>query len=680
MGRKSKRKKLHKIPVPGENSEIKSAGVARRGPAPGFALFLVSMVRWGAYIALFAPLVVHASFIFPFVVPKTVYFWMLVEIIFAAWLLLAISNRQFRPRINAVSVTLGIFLLITILTSFTGINTERSFWSTFERMAGTINWIHLALFFSALAFTFRTLADWKKLLTASFIASSLVALIFLSQKIGIAIIPFDARSGATIGNSSFMAAYLLFNLFFGVWLFSAARDVRQKAAYGIGFVLLVLVMLYSTAYGAMLSMFGGLFIIFLFWLFFRAKIKLARGIALLFLVGAIFLGSIVIWGTFAQNKAVIGNMPYFFSDSGTIGARKVVWEMAWQGVKERPVLGWGPENFNVVFTKYFNPCLTLSECGNEVWFDRTHNVIFENLIHSGFVGLFSYLAIFAAALFAVFRWVFRDRKNWVLSGVVAAALGSYFVQNMLVFDMPSTYIMFALTLAFVGGVGSNVLGREKEPGKIKNPDMRMVPLIGVVVVYFLFSYGIQSLQAANWGVKISRGGLTASETMMLYEKGLSATPMGNRQTVEFFTIKLTKAIKKDEEQKMPVDLIYGVEKVMRETSEKNPLDFRHAIILGDFYVAARDRDPEFLAKGEETFKRAIELSPANQQGYMLLAKAYTFKKEYEKAEPLLLHSLELEPRYVGSHAALASLYELWGEEEKAEEFYKSAEELGYKRK
>ena len=99
---------------------------------------------------------------------------------------------------------------------------------------------------------------------------------------------------------------------------------------------------------------------------------------------------------------------------------------------------------------------------------------------------------------------------------------------------------------------------------------------------------------------------------------------------------------------MPVDLIYGVEKVMRETSEKNPLDFRHAIILGDFYVAARDRDPEFLAKGEETFKRAIELSPANQQGYMLLAKAYTFKKEYEKAEPLLLRSLELEPRYVGS--------------------------------
>jgi Tfp pilus assembly protein PilF len=65
---------------------------------------------------------------------------------------------------------------------------------------------------------------------------------------------------------------------------------------------------------------------------------------------------------------------------------------------------------------------------------------------------------------------------------------------------------------------------------------------------------------------------------------------------------------------------------------------------------------------------------------MLLAKAYTFKKEYEKAEPLLLHSLELEPRYVGSHTALASLYEIWGDEEKAEEFYKSAEELGYKRK
>ncbi len=393
-------------------------------------------------------------------------------------------------------------------------------------------------------------------------------------------------------------------------------------------------------------------------------------------VGAIFLTSIVAWGTLTQNEAVTGKLPYFFSNSGTIGARKVVWNMAWQGIKEKPIFGWGPENFNVVFTKYFNPCLTLSECGNEVWYDRTHNVILDNLIHSGFVGLFAYLAIFIAALWAVFKYALSDRSRWLFAGVFSAILASYFVQNLLVFDMPSTYIMFVLTLAFGSAMMSN---REEGAQDVKSPDMRLVPLVGVVLVYFLFSYGLQSLQAANWGVRISRGGLTVSETTRIYKKTLSITRLGNRQIVEFFTTKITDAVKQDKEQKIPLDFIQSVEKVMRETFAKNPLDFRHAIILGDLYISARDRDPEFLAKGEETLKRAIELSPTNQQGYTLLAQAHIFKKEYEKAEQLLLKAFDLEPKYVRSHVALANLYELWGDGKKAEEFYKSAEELGYKR-
>ena len=174
--------------------------------------------------------------------------------------------------------------------------------------------------------------------------------------------------------------------------------------------------------------------------------------------------------------------------------------------------------------------------------------------------------------------------------------------------------------------------------------------------------------------------MTAADTIRLYEKSLSASPLGNRQAVEFFTTNITGAIKKDEEQKIPIDFIYSVEKVMRETFEENPLDFRQAIILGDLYISARDRDPDFLARGEEIFKRAIELSPTNQQGYTLLAQTYIFKKEYEKAELLLQKAIELEPRYVRSHVALANLYEIWGKEDLAEEAYKKAEELGYKRK
>ena len=38
---------------------------------------------------------------------------------------------------------------------------------------------------------------------------------------------------------------------------------------------------------------------------------------------------------------------------GTIYGRIVIWKIAWQGFLERPLLGWGPENYSIVFSKYY---------------------------------------------------------------------------------------------------------------------------------------------------------------------------------------------------------------------------------------------------------------------------------------------------------------------------------------
>lgn len=664
MGRKSKRKKI-------EGAETKERKPV--GHDSGFALFLVEIIRWGAYIALFAPLVVHPGFFFPFVVPKTVFFWIFTEIIFAAWLLLAISNKQFRPKWTPILVTVLIFLAVTVATSFTGINIERSFWSTLERMAGTINWIHLTLFFFVLTSTFRSLSDWKKLASASFIAATIVSLIFLFQKIGISVIPFDTKDGATIGNSSFMAAYLLFNIFFGMWLIYRERLPQKQAFYGIGLALIVLTVFFATAHGAFLSMFGGFLIFFIAWLFFAQRVRFARPIAVSIFLACILIGSIISWGTLTQNKAVTGKLPSFFR-SASIGAREVVWNMAWQGVKERPILGWGPENFNAVFTKYFNPCLPLDKCGGEVWFDRTHNIILDNLIHSGIIGLMAYLSIFVSVLFMLWRKIFREPQNWFLPSALTAALLSYFIQNLIVFDMLNTYLMFFFVLAFAGSAVNFETGEEKKPA-LRDPFPLAAVIIGIILVYFFFSFGIQSFQIAHWGIKISRGGLSAQNTIELYKKSLSMGSLGNRQIVEFFTINVSDLLRKDKEKKVPAEFVMEVEKIMRKTAEENPHDFRHRILLGELYSVAREYSPEFLDKAEDSLKKAIDMSPTNQQGYTALAQVYIFKEEHEKALDLMQKSIDLEPAYGNSHWLLGRAYEVVGEKDKAEKAFARAKEL-----
>lgn len=674
MGRKSKRKKFKQAHIQTRDNSP-HGDLRSNGKSP--SVFLIEVIRWGAYLALFSSLVVHPSFFFPFVVPKAIFFWIFTEIIFASWLLLAISNKQFRPKWNPISIAFGVFLFVTILTSFTGVNVERSFWSTFERMAGTVNWIHLGLFFFVLTSVFRTIADWRKLLTTSFIASCIVALLFLVDRLGIAVIPFETRSGATIGNSSFMATYLLFNVFFGIWLLLKTKGEWQKIFYGTGLGGLVFSMLVSTAFGALTSMFGGFFIILLTWLFFKARFRYAKSIAVAFFLLGVFTFSIVAYGTMNQNKAIVSKLPYYFSDSGTIGARKVVWEMAVQGVKERPILGWGPENFNVVFTKHFNPCLVLSKCGGEVWFDRTHNVLFDQLIHSGIVGLLSYLAIFGAVFLSMWKIALHFRNEWVMSGVIIAVFASYFVQNLLVFDMPSSYIMFAFSLAFAGGMANIALLGKPEPkgAGLNIPKPFSIVMVGFLFIYFVFSFGIQSFQDANWGIVINRSSLSIDKKIELYKKSLSVSPLGNRQVPEFFTNNMVTVLNQDAE--IPADAVKEIGEIMEKIRAKNPLDFRHYLILGNYYAAAKKYDATYLDKSEELLKKAVELSPKNQQGYASLGQVYLMKGEIEKGIDMLKKVVELEPRYDNARITLADAYANTEKYKEAKELYEDLFEEGH---
>ena len=104
------------------------------------------IIEWGTYAALFTPLVFIKDYFFPFVVPKTIFFRIVVDIIFVAYILLAISNPKYRPRFNVLTIAVSVFLAILILTATTGVNFERSFWSTFERMTGLLTFFTYLLF------------------------------------------------------------------------------------------------------------------------------------------------------------------------------------------------------------------------------------------------------------------------------------------------------------------------------------------------------------------------------------------------------------------------------------------------------------------------------------------------------------------------------------------------------
>jgi O-antigen ligase len=142
----------------------------------------------------------------------------------------------------------------------------------------------------------------------------------------------------------------------------------------------------------------------------------------------------------------------------TTSTRFWVWQEAWKGFLERPVLGWGPENFTAVYDKYFDPRFFIPGQSTETWYDRAHSVFFDYLVETGIVGFLSYLSIFGVLGWEFFRPkrakaeapAREERAPSVVleRGLIVSLPVAYLVQGVAIFDVLPMYINIFLFVAF----------------------------------------------------------------------------------------------------------------------------------------------------------------------------------------------------------------------------------------
>jgi O-antigen ligase len=625
-----------------------------------------SIIQYGTYIALFAPLLINKSFFFPFVCPKTIFFRIMVDVIFSAYIVLAIFNKKYRPKVNSLFIVIALFLLILILTSVVGVNFERSFWSTFERMTGLLTFFHLFGFFIVLTSVFKKREDWEKILGVSIVVGVILSLYILLADTA------STRGGGTIGNTSFMAAYLLFDIFFAFILLLSKRDFARVFA-GASLFIMLPVLLASTCRAGIAAFFGGIFLLMLGYFIFSGKKSLKYLAIVIILILMIACGILVS----VQPDFLMEKIQTFLT---LMNPRLVVWEMSLQGWQERPLLGWGPENFNIVFNKHFHPCLFLTECGGEIWFDRAHNIVFDTLVASGLIGFLSYLSIFGVSIFLLLRKILRteDRKEIFVLLIMTVLLIVYFVQNLFVFDMISTYMMWFLCLAFIVFLtrkdeqehGAQNLGKEVNP---------FWGAIGLVLMLFVLWFGnIGPMRSSNNTVKMVATQDIADATKY-FEKAISF-PMEKYEPREHFCQRIAQLkVDKNQDQMALLNAFNIAEREMKIGCEENPLDFRSHLFLGKlynnfFYLTS---DVAKLGLAEQALNRAIELSPTNQQGYWYLAETKLAQRKNYEARELLQTAIDLEPRVSDSHWYLMSAYRVGGNYEMAMRKIKKLEEMGY---
>jgi len=646
----------------------------------------------GIFLLPFIPLIVTKGMFFPFVTGKNFFFRIIVELILGGWLILAWRDARYRLNFSWVLGALLAFFGVIALADIFGKDFLRSFWSNYERMEGLITLLHLFAYFVVLGGMLKTRALWKWFLGTSLGVSMFVSLFAVFQLLGkIPINQGSDRVDATLGNATYLGGYLLVHVFIAALLFVKERNVILRSLYSAIFILDLFILFNTSTRGAIIGLFAGAFLTTaLIALFGRKESSLVRKVAIGALV-AVFIaggGLFALRGTSIIKATPLERITTISLAEGT--SRFLIWNMVLEGAKERPVLGWGQDNFMLLFNKYYDPKMYMQE----PWFDRAHSVIFDWLAAGGFLGLLAYLALFLASLYAL--WVYPWRKTLssslqkgdglVLSfaerSILTGLLGAYFIQNVFVFDTIASYFLFFSVLGFIHAhsVESTNISRffaRWKPHENEFVGRLFAPVVLVALALLLYSVNVKpiianfalldgiDLRAVSAATNQKEQMEALQKNLRSFKKSIAAGYLGRAEAREQLTQVANQLADAPVSEDVKRDFFVFAREESREQAEEAPFNARYRLFLGTLllsYHMPNEAIPEFEA--------ALRVMPKKQDIYLLLGNAYLQTGNFEKTIATTLAGHELEPRNQNAVSAHAVALVYAGKVNEAEEFLK----------
>ena len=445
---------------------------------------LLVTVKLGIFLVLLTPLVVTPDTIFPFVVGKAIYARALIEVTFVCWAVLAVRNSKYRPAHSWILVLFGAYLAISLIAAMLGVSFLRSFWGDYRRMGGVFDLAHWVVFAIVLASVFRNSKQWWWLLNANLGVSLLVTLIGLAQRYDIGVLWYlqtTERLGITFGNATYVGAYTLVNGLIALAFLarpirsspdtSQGRVARAKkmrnrerrhsflrwrvfwaTTAGLNFWVLTL----SGTRGAALGLVFGLLIVGVAYVLWgnRRRLKL--------LVGAIFVSLILVslaaplardtalFRDLARSNPLVNRFDRIVVlglEDPSIKSRLSISRDGLKGFAHSPLLGWGPENFQVAFDRYVEE--KDLQGAEIVRADQAHNKLVEELVTKGILGFSVYALLLGRAAWVLARISRKESQDRWFTIFVGCAMTGYLVQNLFLFDTPGTLLQFVLLLGWV---------------------------------------------------------------------------------------------------------------------------------------------------------------------------------------------------------------------------------------
>lgn len=382
----------------------------------------------GVWGGLLAPLFFIPAVWSPYSAGKVWLFQTVVGLTFPAWLLLAWRMPLFRPpRTLLIAAVLAQAASIA-LSLFSAEDWHMGLWGTIDYMSGLVTHVHLAAWFVMSVTLLRTAAQWRQAQGAVLVVGLLSALgavlqlafpTILGQMLG-------DRVASFTGNPVFLGAYQVQLVFLAPFLWAAELSKGKPTsilALATTVVSLLVVVLTGSR-GAVLALPVGFGVAGLSWAAFTrrwgvvfaalATLALASGAYLA--LAKLALPHPALKGFWERHVS----LQHLF-DWTDFSLRQQMWRLTLEGIADRPLLGWGQGNFEIIVNRHYD---TLLGC-EPAFFSDAHNLVLEVLSSRGVVGLLTMLLLWGVIVRDVIRAVRRQHlgalPGAILLGLLAAA-------------------------------------------------------------------------------------------------------------------------------------------------------------------------------------------------------------------------------------------------------------------
>ncbi|MDP2812114.1 MAG: O-antigen ligase family protein [bacterium] len=450
--------------------------------------------------------------------------------------------------------------------------------------------------------------------------------------------------------------------------FCSAKKARlnnySRSLYFLFIIIINFFALFNTqTRGVLIGLLMSFFILSIFFIFSKAvskKIKLS--IIFLFII---FIFSIV--GIFVfkdskviKNRSTISRIANISLTDVTTESRLLTWRLSIKGFLVKPILGYGQENFYVVFNKYF-PSEIFKDSGSQIWFDRPHNIFLQYLIDGGILALLSYLAIFFFILKSLYCH-YKKTRDFKTIAILGALVSAYLFQNFFVFDSLNSNILFVLLLAVSIFISAREKPKEEKQNKT-NGNLLLAMILFVVVVVSAYFINIPQMRANQYlmlELRDIRLNAFKGYDEFAYQNliaDINSNYLGKFEGRQVLSEHVRELIlNPNVNYKDKIKPLALAENELLKSIKEQPNNVRQHSFLMSLYSSASLLSPDYVAKNAILAEKAFILSPNRTPLYTSLAQSYFYSGQYDKAIVLFEKAKEISPYNFDSYFDLFTSY------------------------